>query len=133
MFAAKCEDQIARLDPLLDDPAFVDRLYNDQPILRDGQPVRRPLKPFLAWYFDDLKFGVGGGLKARLNGAVAADVPEAEGAGGALRQRPARAKSRQDPMGWPRKPVVATITVAEVRLHLSRSAQLCSNLPTQNF
>jgi len=76
---------------------------------------------------------VGGGLKARLNGAVAADVPEAEGAGGALRQRPARAKSRQDPMGWPRKPVVATITVAEVRLHLSRSAQLCSNLPTQNF
>ena len=58
MFATKCEDEINRLDPLLDDPAFVDRLYNEQPILRDGKPVARPLNPSLAWHFDDLKFGI---------------------------------------------------------------------------
>jgi hypothetical protein len=58
MFSDKCEDEITRLDALLDDPAFVDRLYNDQPILRDGLPVARPSNPSLAWYFDDLKFGI---------------------------------------------------------------------------
>jgi hypothetical protein len=57
-FADKCEDQMDRLDPLLDDPAFIDKLYNDQPILRDGQPVARPSNPTLAWHFDDLKFGI---------------------------------------------------------------------------
>jgi hypothetical protein len=58
MFADRCEDQIERLDPQLEDPEFVDRLYKDQPIFRDGNPVTRPLKPLLAWYFDDLKFGI---------------------------------------------------------------------------
>jgi len=58
LFARKCEDEITRLDPLLDDPAFVDRLYNDQPILRDGLPVARPAKPLLAWHFEDLIFGI---------------------------------------------------------------------------
>src|SRR5208337_4069923 len=58
MFALKCEDEITRLDPLLDDPEFVDRLYNDQPIVRDGLPVTRPTNPSLEWYFDDLKFGI---------------------------------------------------------------------------
>ena len=49
LFADKCEDEMDRLDPLLDDPAFIDRLYNDhQPILREGQPVARPLNPSLA-------------------------------------------------------------------------------------
>jgi hypothetical protein len=59
LFADKCEDEMHRLDPLLDDPAFIDRLYNDrQPILREGQPVARPSHPSLAWHFDDLKFGI---------------------------------------------------------------------------
>jgi hypothetical protein len=57
-FSVKCEDQIAILDPQLDDPAFIDKLYNDQPILRDGKPVVRPPKPLLTWFFDDLKFGI---------------------------------------------------------------------------
>ncbi len=58
LFADHCEDQIERLDPQLDDPAFIDRLYNDQPILRDGKLIARPSKPSLVWYFNDLKFGV---------------------------------------------------------------------------
>jgi hypothetical protein len=57
-FAVRCEDQMERLDPQLDDPAFIDRLYNEQPIFGDGNPIPRPLKPSLAWYFDDLKFGI---------------------------------------------------------------------------
>ena len=47
MFAVKCEDEINRLD-LLDDPAFIDRLYNGRPILRDGLIVPRPTNPSLA-------------------------------------------------------------------------------------
>jgi hypothetical protein len=58
LFADKCGDEMDRLDPLLDDPAFIDRLYNDQPILRDGQPVARPSNPSLASHFNDLKFGI---------------------------------------------------------------------------
>jgi hypothetical protein len=57
-FAVRCEDQIKRLDPQLDDPVFIDRLYNDQPILRDGKSVVRPSKPSLVWHFEDLKFGI---------------------------------------------------------------------------
>jgi hypothetical protein len=56
LFADKCGDEMDRLDPLLDDPAFIDRLYNDQPILRDGQPVARPSNPSLAsQIFDPLR------------------------------------------------------------------------------
>jgi hypothetical protein len=58
LFALKCEDEMGRLDPLLDDPAFIDKLYHGQPILRDGQPVAKPAKPSMAWHFDDLKFGI---------------------------------------------------------------------------
>ena len=58
VFADRCEDQIETLDPQLDDPAFIDKLYNEQPIVRDGKPIRRPSKPALGWYFDDLKFGI---------------------------------------------------------------------------
>jgi hypothetical protein len=57
-FANNCEAEIGRLDPLLDDPAFVDRLYHGQPILRDGPPVARPMNPSPIWYFDDLRFGI---------------------------------------------------------------------------
>ncbi len=58
LFADHCEAQIERLDPQIDDPAFIDRLYNDQPILRDGKAIARPSDPSLAWHFDDLKFGI---------------------------------------------------------------------------
>jgi hypothetical protein len=58
LFADNCEAEIDRLDPLLDDPTIIDRLYNGQPIFRDGQPVARPENPSLEWYFDDLRFGI---------------------------------------------------------------------------
>jgi hypothetical protein len=58
LFADKCEDEMLRLDPLLDDPAFIDKLYHGQPILRDGQPVARPANPSMAWRFEDLRFGI---------------------------------------------------------------------------
>jgi hypothetical protein len=51
LFALKCEDTIAQLDPQLDNPAFIDKLYNEQPIVR-------PKNPSLMWHFDDLKFGI---------------------------------------------------------------------------
>jgi hypothetical protein len=58
LFARKCEDEINRLDPLLDDHAFIDRLYNGQPIFRDGLIVAIPTNPSLAWYFNDLVLGI---------------------------------------------------------------------------
>jgi len=58
MFADHCEDKIETLDPQLDYPAFIDRLYGDQPILRDGKLIARPSKPSLVWYFNDLQFGI---------------------------------------------------------------------------
>jgi len=58
VLARKCEDEINRLDPMLDDPEFIDRLYNGQPILRDGLIVARPMNPSLAWHFCDLEFGI---------------------------------------------------------------------------
>jgi hypothetical protein len=57
-FGDSCEGQIENLDPQLDDPLYIDRLYNEQLILRDGKPIARPSKPLLTWYFDDLKFGI---------------------------------------------------------------------------
>jgi hypothetical protein len=58
LYGNHCEDQIERLDPKLDDSTFIDRLYNDQPILRDGKLITRPPRPRLVWYFSDLKFGI---------------------------------------------------------------------------
>jgi hypothetical protein len=58
VFADHCEAQIEQLDPQLDDPTFIDRLYNDQPIFRDGKAITRPPKPSPCWYFNDLKFGI---------------------------------------------------------------------------
>ncbi len=57
-FADRCEDQMEKLDPQLDDPAFVAQLYNGQPILRDGKSIAKPLTPLLGWYFNDLQFGI---------------------------------------------------------------------------
>ena len=58
VFADYCEDKMQELDPQLDDPAYVDKLYNDQPIERDGQPIGRPPSPLLTWYFEDLRFRI---------------------------------------------------------------------------
>lgn len=55
LFANKCEDEIKRLDRLLDDPAFIDKLYGEQ---RDAQPIARPTNPSLEWHFEDLQFGI---------------------------------------------------------------------------
>jgi len=58
VFSDKCDDEMRRVDPLLDDPVFIDKLYHDQPILSDGLPVTRPANPSFKWYFDDLRFGI---------------------------------------------------------------------------
>jgi hypothetical protein len=58
MFGMKCNAEIERLDPLLDDASFVDQLYSQRPILREGQTVGRPAKPSLGWHFNDLAFGI---------------------------------------------------------------------------
>ena len=58
MLAIECVDVMKRLDPQLDDPAFIDRLYSEQPILRDGLMVERPTNHCLAWHFEDLVFGI---------------------------------------------------------------------------
>ncbi|MDB6042437.1 MAG: hypothetical protein JWM63_988 [Gammaproteobacteria bacterium] len=58
LFADRCDDEMRRLDPLLDDPAFIDKLYHDQPILRGGELVARPQNPSFTWYFEDLRFGI---------------------------------------------------------------------------
>ncbi|MGY5800587.1 hypothetical protein ACXHMN_04565 [Rhizobium sp. LEGMi12c] len=58
MFGLRCEKEIERLDPQLDDPTFIDSLYNDQPIFVGDTQIVRPRKPKFAWHFDDLKFGI---------------------------------------------------------------------------
>jgi hypothetical protein len=58
VFSDQCEAEMDRLDPLLDDPEFIDKLYNDQPIIRAGESVLKPREPELAWYFKDLEFGI---------------------------------------------------------------------------
>jgi len=58
LFAIKCADEIRRLDPLMEDPGFIDKLYHAQPILEGGHLVARPANPSMAWHFEDLKFGI---------------------------------------------------------------------------
>lgn len=58
LFADKCEDEIERIDPLLDDAEFIGNLYQEHLILRDGVRVARPVKPLLKWHFEDLQFGI---------------------------------------------------------------------------
>jgi len=58
MFGLRCQAEIERLDPLLEDASFIDKLYRGQPILREGQSVERPARPSLGWYFNDLEFGI---------------------------------------------------------------------------
>jgi hypothetical protein len=58
MFGLRCQAEIERLDPLLEDASFINKLYGEQPILREGQPVERPASPSLVWHFNDLEFGI---------------------------------------------------------------------------
>jgi hypothetical protein len=58
MFGLRCQAEIQRLDPLLEDASFIDKLYGEQHILGDGQPVARPSRPSLGWHFNDLEFGI---------------------------------------------------------------------------
>jgi hypothetical protein len=58
LFSNACEARMLQLDPKLDDPTFVDQLYNGQPIERDGKPVQRPKKPHFRWSFNDMDFGI---------------------------------------------------------------------------
>lgn len=41
----RCEDQLGRLDPLLDDPVYIARLFEQHAIFKDGERVRRPRNP----------------------------------------------------------------------------------------
>lgn len=63
-FGLRCENEIERLDPLLDNAEFVRTLYNDQSIFVGLAQEARPKKTNFAWHFDDLKFGV---LEKRTN------------------------------------------------------------------
>ncbi|MBU6298445.1 MAG: hypothetical protein KJS68_09395, partial [Alphaproteobacteria bacterium] len=47
MFADRCDDYMGAVDLSLDDPAFIDRLYSDDPPRRDGQLTSRPRSPKL--------------------------------------------------------------------------------------
>jgi|GEM_PF-6334890 len=57
-FARRCCDEINRLDPLLDDPTFIDQLYSQQKAVDGEPPIARPGSPDLVWHFDDLTFGM---------------------------------------------------------------------------
>jgi hypothetical protein len=57
-FARKCCDEIQRLDPSLDDPAFIDGLYGQLKLVNGVPPIARPASPNMAWYFNDLTFGI---------------------------------------------------------------------------
>lgn len=58
MFADRCDDYMRTVDPSLDDSAFIDKLYSDDPPRRDGQLIVRPRNPKLQWFFNDLVFGI---------------------------------------------------------------------------
>jgi hypothetical protein len=58
IFGLRCQAEIERLDPLLEDASLIDKLYGERPILREGQSVERPASPSLGWHFNDLEFGI---------------------------------------------------------------------------
>jgi hypothetical protein len=57
-YADRCDIEMQRLDPQLDDPAFADKLYKAQTIMVDGKRIVRPANPSLTWHFEDLTFGI---------------------------------------------------------------------------
>ena len=58
LFSDRCEMELERLDPCLDDPKFVARLYETHRADNSGNDFPRPEKPVLAWHFEDMQFGL---------------------------------------------------------------------------
>jgi hypothetical protein len=56
-YADHCDGTMVRLDPGLEDRAFVDRLYSENDAA-DGQCLERPAKPTFKWHFENRDFGV---------------------------------------------------------------------------
>ncbi|MDP2024587.1 hypothetical protein [Sulfuriferula sp.] len=56
-YADHCDETMTRLDPSLEDRAFVDKLYSENDVA-DGHDLERPAKPTLKWHFENLDFGV---------------------------------------------------------------------------
>ena len=56
-YADHCDETMTRLDPSLEDRAFVDKLYSENDAA-DGHDLERPAKPTLKWHFENLDFGV---------------------------------------------------------------------------
>lgn len=59
VFADHCDEGMSRLDPKVDDSAFIDELYAHPS--KNG-PLVRPRNPRLRWHFEDAQFGL---LEAR--------------------------------------------------------------------
>lgn len=56
-YADYCDETMTRLDPCLDDPAFVNRLYSENEAVADHD-IKCPAKPNLKWHFENRDFGV---------------------------------------------------------------------------
>ncbi len=54
-FSDACTNAMEQLDPMLDDPIYVEKLYNDNHVHRNSAIIK---KPSLAWSFQDLRFGI---------------------------------------------------------------------------
>ena len=58
LFSDRCEMEIERLDPCLDAPEFVARLYEAHPVDNSGNAFPHPAKPAFVWHFEDMQFGL---------------------------------------------------------------------------
>lgn len=56
-YADSCDDMMMKLDPSLEDRAFVDKIYSENDAI-DGQDLKRPSNPTFKWHFENLDFGV---------------------------------------------------------------------------
>jgi hypothetical protein len=58
LFSDACANTMEQLDPMLDDPLYIEKLYRENDIYRDSVIIEKPKKPSLAWSFQDLQFGI---------------------------------------------------------------------------
>lgn len=57
LFARHCDDLMTQIDACLDDPDYINDLYNNiEP--REGQVIAIPKKPKFKWHFNDNNFGI---------------------------------------------------------------------------
>lgn len=56
-FADYCENLMVEIDACLDDPIFIDKLYNGEKSL-EGQLIARPQRPKFRWRFNEKNFGL---------------------------------------------------------------------------